>query len=368
MRFRRLMTKWEPLLFLLGAGLLLAFPRKTSAYALIGVELCLNSVIPSLFPFFVLTALFQERALPLRLGSLLAPVFRRCFRLSGAGGSVFLLGLVSGYPVGAAAASALYRSGGCGKEEAQRLLIIANNCGPAFLLGVLGGRVFGRTGPAFLLLAIHAAVTLWLAALLGAMPGPPPGEQKADAAPAPLSAAFSTAVLRAGSSVLTVCAYVILFSVPVRFLPEIPLLRGLAELTAGLSAMEGFSPKNAAVAAFLLGWGGLSVCAQVLRHAREAGLSAGPYLAGRLLHGLVSALAAWCCFTRPLLLIPLVLAGAAAAVFAKRGGKRQKSGVYCQRGESHDFSKKDGTGLHLLQAFQSRGGGHLHLPEAGHRL
>ena len=338
MRFRRLLTKGEPLLFLLVTGLLLAFPGETSVYALEGIDLCLRSVIPSLFPFFVLTALFQERAIPLRLGRLLAPVFRRCFRLSGAGGSVQLLGLVSGYPVGAAAASALYRSRGCGKEEAQRLLITANNCGPAFLLGILGGRVFGRAGPAFLLLAIHIAVTLWLALLLGAMPGPAPAEKTEEPVPAPLSAAFSAAVLRAGSGVLTVCAYVILFSVPVRFIPELPLLRGFLELTAGLSAMSGFSPENAAAAAFLLGWGGLSVCAQVLRHAREAGLSAAPYLAGRFLHGLVSALAAWCCFTRPLLLIPLFLAAAAAAVFVKKGGKRGQAGVYCQGGESHDLS------------------------------
>ena len=319
MRFRRLLTKGEPLLFLLGTGLLLAFPRQTSAYALDGVELCLRSVIPSLLPFFVLTALFQERALPLRLGRLLAPVFRRCFRLSGAGGSILLLGLVSGYPVGAAAASALYRKQGCGKDEAQRLLIIANNCGPAFLLGILGGRVFGRTGPAFLLLAIHIAVTLWLGLLLGAFPGPPP-------------------LGKAGSAVLTVCAYVILFSVPVRFLPEQALLRGLVELTGGLAALSGFTLKNAVTAAFLLGWGGLSVCAQVLRHAREAELSAAPYLAGRFLHGLVSALAAWCCFTRPALLFPLILAAAAAVVFAKRGGKRRQTGVYCQRGEPHDLS------------------------------
>ena len=333
MRFRRLLTKWEPLLFLLGAGLLLAFPKETSAYALEGVEMCFRSVIPSLFPFFVLTALFRERAMPLRLGKLLTPVFRRCFRLGGAGGSVLLLGLVSGYPVGAAAASALYRSGGCGKEEAQRLLILANNCGPAFLLGILG-----RTGPAFLLLAVHIAVTLWLAVLLGALPGPPPREEISEVSPVPLSAAFSSAVLQAGSSVLAVCAYVILFSVPVRFLPEHPLLRGILELTAGLSALDGFSPENAAVAAFLLGWGGLSVCAQVLRHAGEAGLSAAPYLAGRFLHGVVSALAAWCCFTRPLLLIPLVLTGSAAAILVKRGGKQRRSGVYCHRGESCDLS------------------------------
>ena len=337
MRFRRLLTKWEPLFFLLGTVLLLAFPRQTSAYALEGVELCFRSVIPSLYPFFVLTALFQERAVPQRMGTRLSPVFRRCFRLSGAGGSILLLGLVSGYPVGAAAVSALYRSRGCGKEEAQRLLVIANNCGPAFLLGILGGKVFGRTGPAFCLLAIHVAVTLWLALLLGAYPGPPPSEADGSADPAPMSAAFSSAVLRAGNALLTVSAYVILFSVPVRFLPEVPLLRGFLELTSGLTAMKGFSPANAAVAAFLLGWGGLSVCAQVLRHAQEAGLPAAPYLAGRFLHGLVSALAAWLCFTRPLLLIPLILA-AAAAVFAKRGGKRRQSGVYCRRGEAHDLS------------------------------
>ncbi len=356
MRFRRFLTKWEPLAFLLCAGALLAFPRETSAYALAGVELCLKSVVPSLLPFFVLTALFQERALPLRLGKRLEPVFRRLFRLSGAGGSVLLLGLVSGYPVGAAAASALYRSGGCGKEEAQRLLAAANNCGPAFLLGILGGRVFGRAEPAFCLLAIHICVTLWLALLLGALPGAEPEAVNARYGVTPLPAAFPKAVARAGESVLTVCAYVILFSVPVRFLPEVPLLRGAVELTGGLAAMEGFTPLNAAAAAFLFGWGGLSVCAQVLRHAQEAGLRMLPYLGWRLLHGLVSALAAWVSFTRPLLLLPLA-AAMAWAIFAVRGRNRGKREVYCQGGESHDLSEKRGTGLRLLQALRPRRGG-----------
>ena len=322
MRFRRLLTKAEPLLFLLCAALLLACPGQASAYALAGVELCLRSVIPSLLPFFVLTALFRERALPLRLGTLLEPVFRRCFRLSGAGGSVLLLGLVSGYPVGASAACALYRSGTCGKEEAQRLLVIGNNCGPAFLLGILGGRVFGQAGPAFCLLAIQICVTLWLGLLLGAQPGPEPPGSAAEFRLTPLSAAFPKAVLRAGEGVLTVCAYVILFSVPLGFLPESPLLRGCIELTGGLSALGGFSPGNAALAAFLLGFGGLCVCAQVLRYAAEAGFSILPYMGFRLLHGLVSALAAYLCFTRPLLL-PLLAAGLMGAVFWK---KRWKSG------------------------------------------
>ena len=328
MRFRRFLTRTEPLLFLLCAGLLLAFPQAVSAYALEGVELCRKSVIPSLLPFFVLTALFQERALPLRLGKTLEPVFWRLFRLSGAGGSVLLLGLVSGYPVGAAAASALYRSRCCGREEAQRLLAIANNCGPAFLLGILGGRVFGRAGPAFCLLGIHISVTLWLALLLGAMPGPEPEAVDAPYAAVPFPAAFPRAVVRAGESVLTVCAYVILFSVPLRFLPEWPLLRGLVELTGGLAALRGFTPANAAAAAFLLGWGGLSVCAQVLRHAQEAGLRMLPYLRWRLLHGLASALAAWLAFTRPLLLLPLA-AAMAAVIFVVRGGNRRNKEVYC---------------------------------------
>ena len=327
MRFRRLMTKSEPLLFLLCAGLLLAFPRQVSAYALEGVELCLRSVLPSLLPFFLLTALVQARALPLRMGRLLEPVFRRCFRLSGAGGSVLLLGLVSGYPVGAAAATALYRSGGCGEDEARRLLVIANNCGPAFLLGILGGRVFGVSGPAFCLLGIHIAVTLWLGLLLGSLPGPEPQGRPAEISVAPLSAAFPQAVLRAGEAVLTVCAYVILFSVPLRFLPEHPLLRGLVELTGGLAALSGFSPGNAVAAAFLLGFGGLSVCAQVLRYAHEAGLSILPYMGWRLLHGLVSALAARLCFTAPLLLLPLAAAMSVPLLRKKRWKSGEKERI-----------------------------------------
>jgi nucleoside recognition membrane protein YjiH len=338
MRKGRVLRALDGLLILGGCGLLLAFPRRAAAGALAGVELCRTGVIPALFPFFVLSALFRLRALPARLGRRLEPLFRRLFAVSGPGASVLLLGLVSGYPVGASAAAELYLTGGCGREEAQKLTVLANNCGPAFILGILGGRVFGSPGAALPVLGVHIAVTLWLGLLLGAGSKAPPAGEAGQAEPEPFAAAFPAAAAGAGRNALQVCAYVVFFSVPLSFLPESPLLRGLIELTGGLACLSGFTPANAALAAFLLGWGGLSVCAQVLRFTAEAGLDIRPWLVFRLLHGAASALAVLCLLTRPLLLLPLCAAAALAVLGAKSSGNRGKSVLYWRRGDTRDLS------------------------------
>ena len=67
-----------------------------------GLRLCAELILPSLFPFFVLSALLAKLGLPALLGERLAPLGRRLFRVSGAGCTALLMGLLGGYPLGAA--------------------------------------------------------------------------------------------------------------------------------------------------------------------------------------------------------------------------------------------------------------------------
>ena len=123
-----------------GAALLF-FPDVSAAAAREGVALCLQTVLPSLFPFFVLSSLLVQSDVPRLLSRAMAGVMYPLFGVSGAGASALILGLLGGYPVGARTVAELYGRGEIAREDAEQLLAFCNNSGPGFFLGVCGTAV-----------------------------------------------------------------------------------------------------------------------------------------------------------------------------------------------------------------------------------
>ncbi len=301
---------------------LMAFPQACVAAAKTGLELCGNVIVPSLFPFFVLSSLVVDLGLAGYLGRALEPVMRPLFRVNGSCATALALGFIGGYPVGARTAITLYRQGQCSRAEAQRLLAFCNNSGPAFILGVVGAGVFqsGRVG--ILLYLTHMAASC-IVGLVFRFYGPrEAGETRA----APtfqakrFTTAFTQAVTGAMTSTLNICAFVLFFTVALRLLtltgvlPALAemlghafaplgfdaqwagrLLTGLVELSSGVAGLTGSGhlAGRAAMAAFMLGGAGVSIHCQVLAFLADSGLSSGTYFAGKLLHGGVSAALVW---------------------------------------------------------------------------
>ena len=99
------------LALLTAAAALLLHPERASAAVVQGLRLCGSVILPSLFPFFVLSALLTSGSASALFASLLSPLMRPLFSLSGAGASALALGLCGGYPVGARTAAALVENG-----------------------------------------------------------------------------------------------------------------------------------------------------------------------------------------------------------------------------------------------------------------
>ena len=162
----RLMGKRQYRELLLALGLLCAalalvlWPGEAMGAMRDGLKLCGNVIVPSLFPFFVLSSLVVELGMSRYLGRLFQPVMAPLFRVNGACASALALGFVGGYPVGARTAISLYQSGQCSKTEAERLLAFCNNSGPAFIFGVVGAGVFGSGALGLLLYLVHMAASL----------------------------------------------------------------------------------------------------------------------------------------------------------------------------------------------------------------
>ena len=120
-----------------------------------GLTLWVTAVIPSLFPFFVATELLSYTNVVAFLGKLLNPIMRPLFHVPGEAGFAFLMGLISGYPVGAKIVSHFMEQGICTKEEAERMLAFTNNSGPLFIIGTVGITLFGNTQVGILLFVTH---------------------------------------------------------------------------------------------------------------------------------------------------------------------------------------------------------------------
>lgn len=275
-----------------GAALLF-FPDVSAAAAREGVALCLQTVLPSLFPFFVLSSLLVQSDVPRLLSRAMAGVMYPLFGVSGAGASALILGLLGGYPVGARTVAELYGRGEIGQEESEHLLAFCNNSGPGFFLGVCGTAVFGSARAGMYLYLIHVGAALVTGVLLRRDLGLP--RRKAvsrQRAPFDLAAAVQGSFAAVGS----VSAFVIFFMVLLRLLSLVPALAalpplpraalfGFVEMTNGVNALPA-TRAGFVLCAAIMNWGGLSVQAQTCAMLAGSALSARRCVIGKAVQAL----------------------------------------------------------------------------------
>ena len=249
-----------------------------------GIDLCLSVVIPSLFPFFLLSILLTQSLSGFSLS------ITRCKRIfpgipTGAE-SVLIPGFLGGYPAGAQSIGVSYQTGCLKKQDAERMLSFCNNAGPSFLFGMVSG-MFEAPGAVWALWGIHVFSALLVGMLLC-------GGDAGECMPSSSSKVSVTECLnRAIRIMATVCGWVILFRVIIAFfdrwfLWSVPaelrvLLIGLLELSNGcceLKTVADFSLRFL-ICSVMLSWGGLCVAMQTRSVIGD--LTAKPYFRGKLL-------------------------------------------------------------------------------------
>ena len=250
-----------------GAGMLVLILDSPTALsgAAAGVELCLRTLIPGLFPFFVLS------------GMLTASLPR---------GGLAAAGIFGGYPVGAKNAAQSYYSGQISKVDAERMAVLWNCPGPSFLFGV-AGRMF-TPGRIVLLWGIYltSVAALWL--LL----------PRCHCRTVPKNITLPDAMQSALKAMASVCGWVVLMRTVLAVLDRWALwllpewgraaAAGLLELTNGMVMLGAVEEKlRFVLAAGLLGFGGICVAMQTM--AVTGGLSMKRYFPGKILQGCICA-------------------------------------------------------------------------------
>lgn len=280
------------------------------------LSLCLELIMPSLFPFFVMSGLLNRLGFPMYLGKLLSPAAARMFNVSGAGASAFFIGITGGYPMGAAYIAEMHERGQASSEEASKLLAFCNNSGPAFIIGAVGAGIFHSASVGIMLYAVHIAAALITGVLLRGKSEIPCSPITVPI-PESIKTALPEAVRQSVVSTLNVCGFVVCFTVFTGLLDAWGLFSGLAglissefglelhfvraaltgllELGSAVGAMRGLSVNalNLSLAAAILGWGGISVHFQTAAVLVDSEIKTAPHMAGRIICAVIGAALAY---------------------------------------------------------------------------
>ena len=265
--------------------------------------LCFNTVIPSLFPFFVCSGLLIKlgfaQVLSKRIGFIMKPLFN----VNGSGSSAFLLGIISGYPTGAITAVQLYENKLCNKTEAERLLAFCNNSGPIFILGALTCMYNSQTAGVILYIS-HILAALTVGIIFRFYKKTSVVRDTHTDMPSiatPFATVFANVMKESLNTILLICASVVFFKVVIDTAVYVFNLQGyvlasvagFTEFTSGINVIAGMNvslSEKIVLSSVVLGFAGISVHFQVLNILSETDLSAKPYFAGKLLHSVFSSL------------------------------------------------------------------------------
>ncbi|RSL29608.1 sporulation integral membrane protein YlbJ [Salibacterium salarium] len=303
---------------------LIIYPQEVLEASRDGLLMWSNSVFPSLLPFFIAAELLIAFGVVSFLGVLLDPVMRPLFNVPGSGGFVWAMGLVSGFPSGAKFTVKLRKQNKISKEEAERLVSFTNCSNPLFICGAVAVGFFHDVSLGLLLAITHYTANTLVGLVMRFY-------KPASAPSANITSAFSfrdaiQAVIRdqendtrpfgkkLGDAVTTsintlfmVGGFIVLFSVLYRLLNvtgmieymawipgtmlaffsfesdlAFPWLSGFFEITVGNKLISDLTNipmlEKAIVAAFVLGFSGFSVHAQVASLLAETDIRFSPFL------------------------------------------------------------------------------------------
>ncbi len=120
--------------------------------ALVGVNLVVKTIIPTIFPFSVICNLLISYDGVGLYSKILGPILCKPLKLSKSSSFPIVASFLSGYPLGCKYCCDLYSLGYIDKREFERLLNIASNASPMFIIGSIGATMLGDVKLGFILL------------------------------------------------------------------------------------------------------------------------------------------------------------------------------------------------------------------------
>lgn len=293
-----------------------------------GLKVWWDIVLPALLPFMITSELLMKMGIVKLLGFLLEPFMQLLFALPGTAALVVLVGFTSGAPIGSILTAKLRKDGLLTRTEAEKLMSFTSNASPLFVFGAVGTGMLGNPQAGVLVGACHYLANLTLGLFLlrfhGRQNRPQTSAQPRLAAAlsevlsnqSPVGQLLTEAALASLRSLANIGAFITLFAVILEslrltgilhvislplsqiamglgFHPDLSqaLATGLFEITLGCQAVAtagtNLTQKLLSIV-MILGWGGISIHAQVASAISGTDIRLWPFLLTRLAHAVTS--------------------------------------------------------------------------------
>ena len=219
----------------LSAVLLLAYSRHAAEGISKGLACSAQLLIPSLFPFMLLSSFIIRSGVSDTIGRALSFFTTRLFRLPKEASSAVILSFIGGFPVGAGCVRALYDRGKLTQSQAEQMMTFCVCSGPAFLITGVGVLMLDNAGAGVLLYVSQLISGLALGIIAGRLYGiKSPSDQNVTDKPMlpkqSLSDAFVLSCGDASRSILGLTAMVAAFSMLISVFEGAGIAGALTEL------------------------------------------------------------------------------------------------------------------------------------------
>ncbi len=296
------------LLPVIGITAMLSAPNDAVAAGSQALDFCLRSVIPSLLPFLVFSSIAVSTGLADLCAKIFGKIMHPLFGVPGECATAFILGLISGFPIGAKTAAELYENRKCSKNHAEKLLTFCNGASPAFIIGTVGGVLWNDKKIGFILFAAQTVTLIITGIVFGKTKNVSEDPIENDCIKRkkqePFLSAVVSSVMGSAITALYITAFIVFFAVISQMLMHFGIIPAIAEFISRLfngtgitqndietvlcgfvefstgvkKAAEETGLKQAVITALILGWSGLSVHCQVAASVLPLGISVKKYI------------------------------------------------------------------------------------------
>ena len=274
---------------------LFRFPDSAKSGVIKGLEICLYTIIPSLFPFMTLSTYIVKSNVLSPFYKVLSFPSRIIFKQPPCTTPVIIMSMIGGFPVGVKMTNDLYLSKQITEEQAHRLCLFCMNGGPAFVITTVGLSMLGST-KAGIIIYVSLCISSFLSGVFSSFVADRKMvfEDKEQHISLPLSS-LSAAISDSMQSILTICAWVILFSSATACLSGLNMndkvfltICSLMEVTNGCSLLAG--KVSIPIIAGLIGFGGFCIHFQVLTFIKNMNMKYIYFFISRVLNGVFSVI------------------------------------------------------------------------------
>lgn len=287
------------------AAAFIARPERYVPVCYEGIALWAECVLPSLFPFMVITLMLVKSG----AAQAASKPFARAagaLKLPPEAAAVFLMSVCSGYPAGSRIVCEYYEGGALNACDAKKLSALCSTSGPLFIIGSVGYKMFADKHVGTAIYVAHVAAVLLLGAVycLITKRDPAPRGQLRKNGGNLLYDSFYSAVV----SVIVAGGFICFFYTLSAVIADVGVLypielalsgvlgdcaaravcSGLCEATGGCAALAASSsPLAVPLAGFLITFGGVSILAQQLCYLKKCGVKVGEFTAVKFLQGVL---------------------------------------------------------------------------------